>query len=59
MFTPLERQVIAYAEAMTATPARVTDEMAEGSSPAWAAVMELTKMVAVENERSRPTVRWG
>ncbi len=30
VFTPLERDVIAYAEAMTATPPEVTDEMVDG-----------------------------
>ena len=55
VFTPLERDVLEYAEAMTATPPTVTDEMvahlvAELGSPA---VVELTQMVALENMRSR------
>ena len=29
MFTPLERDVLEYAEAMTATPPRVTDELSD------------------------------
>ena len=55
VFTPLERDVIAYAEAMTATPPQVTDEMVDGlvADLGVPAVVELTKMVAVENERSR------
>lgn len=54
-FTPLERQVIEYAEAMTATPPTVTDELAEHLREALgtAAFVELTAMVALENERSR------
>jgi AhpD family alkylhydroperoxidase len=55
VFTVSERRVLAYAEAMTATPPTVTDEMvaeliAELGTPA---VVELTQMVAVENQRSR------
>ena len=55
VFTPLEREVIAYAEAMTATPPQVTEEMVDGlvAGLGVPAVVELTKMVAVENERSR------
>jgi alkylhydroperoxidase family enzyme len=54
-FTSLERQVMEYAEAMTATPPEVTDELAAGLREALgdAALVELTMMVAVENERSR------
>ena len=55
VFTDLEREVMAYAEAMTATPPEVTDEMVAGLDRqlGHAAVVELTMMVAVENERSR------
>ncbi|MFE3324342.1 carboxymuconolactone decarboxylase family protein [Streptomyces sp. NPDC059176] len=54
-YTPLERDVMAYAEAMTANPPEVTDELAqrlvaELGEPAF---VELTAMVAVENLRSR------
>ena len=54
-FTAQERRVLEYAEAMTMTPPEVTDEMAEAlrtdlGEPAF---VELTMMVAVENERSR------
>ena len=54
-FTPLERDVLEYAEAMTVTPPTVTDAMVahlvdELGSPA---VVELTQMVALENMRSR------
>jgi AhpD family alkylhydroperoxidase len=55
VFTPLERDVLAYAEAMSTTPLTVTDEMTahlldQLGAPA---VVELTQMVALENMRSR------
>jgi alkylhydroperoxidase family enzyme len=55
VFTPLERSVLAYAEAMSVTPPTVTDEQVahlveELGAPA---VVELTQMVALENMRSR------
>jgi alkylhydroperoxidase family enzyme len=55
VFTALERDVLEYAEAMSATPPTVTDAMVDGlvrrlGAPA---VVELTQMVAVENMRSR------
>ncbi len=55
VFTPLERQVLEYAEAMTATPPTVTDELAKQLRETLgnAAFVELTTMVALENERSR------
>lgn len=55
VFTPLERDVMAYAEAMTATPPTVTDELAEQLRTALGdkALVELTAIVAVENQRSR------
>jgi AhpD family alkylhydroperoxidase len=53
--TDLERQVMAYAEAMTATPPAVTDEMVAELRRHLddAQLVELTMMVAVENVRSR------
>lgn len=33
VFTPVERRVLEYAEAMTVTPPEVTDEMAGHSAP--------------------------
>jgi AhpD family alkylhydroperoxidase len=55
VFSDLEREVMAYAEAMTVTPPEVTDEMVASLDRqlGHAAVVELTMMVAVENERSR------
>ena len=54
-FTPLERDVLAYAEAMSATPLTVTDQMTAGliEQLGAPAVVELTQMVALENMRSR------
>ena len=55
VFTPLERDVLEYAEAMSTTPLTVTDAMVarlvDQLGPA--AVVELTQMVALENMRSR------
>jgi alkylhydroperoxidase family enzyme len=55
VYTDLERQVMAYAEAVTATPPAVTDEMVAGLRRQLddAQLVELTMMVAVENIRSR------
>jgi alkylhydroperoxidase family enzyme len=55
VFTATERAVIEYAEAITLTPPTVTDEMADAlrSELGEDAFVELTMMVAVENERSR------
>jgi len=54
-FDELERDVLEYAEAMTATPPTVTDWMVEKllDQLGPAAVVELTQMVALENMRSR------
>jgi AhpD family alkylhydroperoxidase len=55
VFEPLERDVLEYAEAMTATPPTVTDWMVEKllDQLGPAAVVELTQMIALENMRSR------
>jgi len=54
-FTPLEREVLEYAEAMSVTPLTVTDEMVRSlvQQLGEAAVVELTQMIALENMRSR------
>jgi AhpD family alkylhydroperoxidase len=54
-FTPTERRVLEYAEAMSLTPTEVTDEMADAlrSELGEEAFVELTAIVALENERSR------
>ena len=55
VFTPLEREVLGYAEAMTVTPPTVTDEMVARllDQLGEQAVVELTQMIALENMRSR------
>ena len=55
VYTDLERRVLGYTEAMTATPPQVTDEMVADLRRDLddAALVELTAMVAVENSRSR------
>lgn len=54
-FTELERRVLEYAEAVTATPPEVSDDMAEALRADLGndGFVELTMMIAVENERSR------
>ncbi|NEK86172.1 carboxymuconolactone decarboxylase family protein [Blastococcus saxobsidens] len=54
-YSSLERQVMAYAEAMTTTPLQVTDEMVAGLRDHLddAELVELTMMISVENSRSR------
>jgi alkylhydroperoxidase family enzyme len=55
VFSELELLVMEYAEAMTATPPRVTDAMVEALREHLneAQLVELTAIVAVENLRSR------
>jgi alkylhydroperoxidase family enzyme len=60
-YTELERKVLEYAEAMTATPPTVTDEMVAGlrGSLGDDQVVELTALVALENQRSRLNAAMG
>ncbi len=55
VFTPLERRVMAYAEAMSGDTVTVTDEMVEElrADLSEQQLVELTMMVAVENLRAR------
>jgi AhpD family alkylhydroperoxidase len=55
VFSERERRVLEYAEAVTATPPEVTDEMAEALRADLGndGFVELTMIIAVENERSR------
>lgn len=55
VFTPLERDVLEYAEAMTVTPPAVTDDLVARliDRLGTPAVVELTQMIALENMRSR------
>jgi AhpD family alkylhydroperoxidase len=54
-FSPVEREVLGYAEAMSTTPLTVTDEMVASllAHLGEEAMVELTMMVAIENERAR------
>jgi len=61
VFTPLERDVLEYAEAMTQTPPAVADEMAarlldQLGAPA---LVELTAFIAAANMASRTNVALG
>ncbi|WP_127819455.1 carboxymuconolactone decarboxylase family protein [Microbacterium sp. CPCC 204701] len=61
VFTPLERRVMAYADAMSQTPPAVTDEMSaellvELGAPA---LVELTARVAIMNTASRMNIALG
>ena len=55
VFSPVEREVLGYAEAMSTTPLTVTDEMVASllEHLGEEALVELTMMVAIENERAR------
>lgn len=55
VFSDLERDVMEYAEAMSATPPTVTDDLVARLLDALgeAAMVELTQMIALENMRSR------
>jgi AhpD family alkylhydroperoxidase len=54
-YTDIERKALAYADAMTATPTTVTDEqVAElDAELGHVGVIELTYLIALENQRSR------
>jgi alkylhydroperoxidase family enzyme len=61
VFTPLERDVMEYAEAMTQTPPTVTDELSarllEALGPA--ALVELTMFAALANFMTRSNTAFG
>jgi AhpD family alkylhydroperoxidase len=61
VYTPLERKVLEYAEAMTATPPTVTDEMVTGLRKDLddGQLVELTEIISVENLRSRTNSALG
>jgi alkylhydroperoxidase family enzyme len=61
VFTPLERDVMAYAEAMSQTPPTVTDEMSarllkQLGAPA---MVELTSLIGLANVYARSNVAFG
>jgi alkylhydroperoxidase family enzyme len=60
-FTPLERDVLAYAEAMTATPPTVTDAQFESllEQLGEPAMVELTTQIALANLYTRSNVAMG
>jgi alkylhydroperoxidase family enzyme len=61
VFTPLERDVMEYAEAMTQTPPTVTDELSARLLTALgpAALVELTAFIALANFMARSNVAMG
>ena len=61
VFTPLERDVMEYAEAMTATPPAVTDQMSARllERLGAAALVELTAVIALANYASRNNTALG
>jgi alkylhydroperoxidase family enzyme len=61
VFTPLERDVMAYAEAMSQTPPTVTDEMSARllEQLGAAAMVELTAFIALANFAARSNVALG
>jgi alkylhydroperoxidase family enzyme len=60
-FSSLEREVLAYAEAMTVTEPTVTDEMVASlrAQLGEAALVELTAVIAFANFTTRPNVALG
>ncbi len=61
VFTPLERDVLEYAEAMTTTPLTVTDELSARllDRLGVAALVELTVFIAFSNLSTRSNVALG
>jgi alkylhydroperoxidase family enzyme len=61
VFTPLERDVMEYAEAMSQTPPTVTDEMSARllDQLGAAALLELTTFIALANMYSRTNTALG
>src|SRR6202011_395726 len=61
LFTPLERDVMEYAEAMTQTPPTVTDELSAALLRALGppALVELTMFIALANLMARSNVAMG
>jgi alkylhydroperoxidase family enzyme len=61
VFTPLERDVMGYAEAMSQTPPAVTDEMSARllDQLGTAAMVELTAFISLANFITRSNVAFG
>jgi alkylhydroperoxidase family enzyme len=60
-FSPLERRVMEYAVAMSRTPVEVTDELVAALRERLsdAQLVELTFLIALENQRSRVNLAMG
>lgn len=60
-FSPLERDVLGYAEAMTVTPPTVTDAMVASlrAQLGEAALIELTAVIGFANSTTRPNIALG
>lgn len=60
-FSPLEKGVLSFAEAMTRTPVQVSEELVAALRTDLddAQIVELTFMVALENHRSRVNLAMG
>jgi alkylhydroperoxidase family enzyme len=61
VFTPLEREVLEYAEAMSQTPPTVTDELVARLSEQLGAagLIELTSVIGYANLTTRSNVALG
>ena len=61
VFTPLERDVLEYAEAMSQTPPTVTDELSDRLLDALgaAALVELAAFIALANVYTRTNISFG
>ena len=61
VFSPLERQVLEYAEGMTQTPPAVSDELVESLSEqlGFAGLVELTSVIGYANLTTRSNVALG
>lgn len=61
VYTEVDRRVIGYAAAMSRTPPEVTDQMVEELRTHFTdtALVELTALVALENQRSRMNAALG
>jgi alkylhydroperoxidase family enzyme len=61
VFTPLERDVMEYAEAMSETPPRVTDELSGRllKKLGARAMVELTSVIGFANMSTRSNVAMG
>ena len=61
LFTPLERDVLEYAEAMSQTPPTVTDDLSARllEAPGAPALVELSAFIALANVYTRTNIAFG